>query len=142
MTVNTLNLRWISGGADEGCEVEVLVDGTNLIELVRNWEAEHTPEPKLAGQYAGLQESPADLLKAWLVPGEWKAHLLVCDGCLEWGCWPLQARIIREGERVIWSEFEQPHRRETWSYDGFGPFVFDAVQHDTEIGALLREVAG
>ncbi len=65
--------------------------------------------------------------------------LLVCE-CGEWGCWPLRARVTRKGDHVVWSDFEQPRRRGKWSYDGFGPFVFDAVQYDAQVRALLNNV--
>ncbi|WP_034353252.1 hypothetical protein [Deinococcus phoenicis] len=113
----------------------------DLSSLVRDWEASHTPKPKSGLDYAGLQEWPPELLEAWLVPDEWKAQIFVCGGCLEWGCWSLLAHLMRQDGHVIWSHFEQPRRGE-WSYDGLGPFVFDAELYDTQVKALLEDVRG
>lgn len=142
MKLNTLSLRWIDSTAGEGREVEVLVDGKNLIELVREWEAVHTPEPRIAGAYMGIHGYAADLLDLWVIPQQEKTTLLICDDCGEPGCWPLQAHIVRRGEMLVWDSFEQPHRRGKWSYDGFGPFVFEAAQYDEQVHALLRAAKG
>ena len=57
------------------------------------------------------------------------------------GCWPLLCRIEVRDDRVIWSDFEQPHRsapksRRVWSYEGFGPFVFEWAQYEAALEAL------
>ncbi|BDP43105.1 hypothetical protein DAETH_30740 [Deinococcus aetherius] len=116
------------------------MDGVNLIERARAWEALHTPEPKLAGSYSGVREWNAqDDLRDWFDPTQDRVSLLVCE-CGTGGCWPLQARVTREGDHVTWSDFEQPHRRGRWSYDGFGPFVFEAGQYDAQVKAVLENV--
>ena len=80
-----------------------------------------------------------------------KTALLACD-CGQITCWPLMARIVIDtalesevseeamvdsvneedsefeadkgiGDVVVWSDFEQPHRRER-DYSGLGPFRF------------------
>jgi hypothetical protein len=42
------------------------------------------------------------------------------------------ARVEAGDETVTWSEFEQPHRRSDWRYDGF-EFSFDRRQYQAAI---------
>ncbi|MCP2015113.1 hypothetical protein L1280_002274 [Deinococcus sp. HSC-46F16] len=141
MTLSRLSLRWVPSSVGEGKEVEVLIDGVNLLDLARAWETTHTPEPGLAGGYVGVQHWEADFLQHGFALEPVRVNLLEC-GCGVWGCWPLQAQVTREGERVIWSEFVQPHRRASWSYDGFGPFVFSAEQYEAQVRGPLKVVQG
>ena len=62
--------------------------------------------------------------------------LLGCD-CGELGCWPLQARVTLAQGRVVWDQFEQPHRP-TRDYTGFGPFQFDEQQYRASLTEMLR----
>ena len=55
--------------------------------------------------------------------------------------WPLLCLIDATETRVIWSEFEQPHRRgkgarPPWTYEKLGPFEFDRQQYDEALEAL------
>ncbi|WP_189334929.1 hypothetical protein [Actinoplanes ianthinogenes] len=66
--------------------------------------------------------------------------LLGCD-CGEFGCWPLQAQVVADEERVTWRGFVQPHRpkRDYWD---FGPFVFERRQYEQAVrdaAAILAE---
>lgn len=62
-------------------------------------------------------------------------ELLSCKGCLEPGCWPLQARVIIGADTVSWQDFWQPHRPRR-SYVGFGPFEFDRRDYESAIADL------
>ena len=66
-----------------------------------------------------------------------KRALLEC-ACGEPGCWPLLATVTVGSAQVIWSGFEQPHRRADsagghWDYGGFGPFVFERAAYDAAL---------
>lgn len=122
--------------------LEIRLDDTLFIDLVREWELEHVPEreKELAGSYSGLRMWNASSLFQWIgeVDPSWgdyepeKASLLSCE-CGELGCWPLEADVTLTDQRAIWSSFVQPHRSETWSYDGFGPFTFHCAQYEAEV---------
>lgn len=127
-------------------------------------------EPTLAGGYGGIpkgfarelppawlgMQEPSNLLSCWA--GE-RVALLACT-CGEIGCWPLLARIEATGDEVRWLDFEQPHRAarqddgvvilerppraraRVWSYEGFGPFVFDRAAYTSAIDHLVRTTPG
>jgi hypothetical protein len=59
-------------------------------------------------------------------------YLLGCGDCGELGCWPLQGRIGRKGNIVIWDSFSQPHRP-LRDYSNFGPFLFDLEPYRTAV---------
>lgn len=124
--------------------LETRLDDTLLLDLVREWEFEHVPEQEkdIAAGYAQLQPWYLHLLRAWLgepVPEteysdiSGKTALLSCACCGIVDCWPLLVDITLTEEHVIWSDFLQPYRRHTWSYDGFGPFTFWRAQYEAEV---------
>ena len=104
--------------------------------------------PGTAGTYAGLDrvELPDDLVAHFLGGDGSHLHsgpqdktvLLGCE-CGEVGCWPLMARIETTSESVRWTDFEQPHRRGRWSYEGANPLVFDRTQYEHAIEAAVAE---
>ena len=54
------------------------------------------------------------------------------------GCWPFLVRITIEDDRIIWSDFEQPHRGPEsagghWKYEELGHFIFDRKQYESEL---------
>jgi hypothetical protein len=51
---------------------------------------------------------------------------------------PLLARVTTTPETVVWSDFEQPHRRGRWDYAQLGPFTFDRRQYEHAVEALSR----
>ncbi|GHF82059.1 hypothetical protein [Deinococcus ficus] len=118
-----LELRWRDHGTDEEPDVQILVDGRDFIDIVREWEldiARAAGEPTLAGEYGGIPKHFAgNLARAWLnvpEPGNplsyWEGDqviLLACT-CGELGCWPLLARVDVTHHEVRWLDFEQPHR--------------------------------
>lgn len=122
-----IELKWRASRISEGREVQVLINGKDLYDLVLEWEsvvAAHAGEPSLAGAYAGIQAFQVDdLLEAWTgsdeprnmlagysLEGD-KVAVLTCGHCGEIGCWPLIARVELSENRVTWRDFEQPHRR-------------------------------
>ncbi|AWT35609.1 hypothetical protein GCM10008956_07040 [Deinococcus arenae] len=164
MPLDTLNLRWDSWEGEEDT-VLILVNGTPLVELVRRWEdvaAQATGERSLAGSYAGLPARfAAEIQTAWLgepergnllsiFVGE-RVALLEC-GCGELLCWPLVARIEVGEREVRWLDFQQIHRMKQevppvrpnrpptpfWSYEGFGPFVFERAAYTRAVRSLGR----
>lgn len=121
--------------------VDVLVNGRNLIDMLREVELPFASEeghPDIAGAYIGLQ--PKDVFlpaRAFLDdPDDWygeggKAEILSCD-CGEPGCWPFLMRITLGSDRVIWSDFEEPHRSK-WNYEDLGPFIFDREEYEAAL---------
>ncbi|MBA2693030.1 MAG: hypothetical protein H0U65_11135 [Rubrobacter sp.] len=150
----TKRLDAFGGPADE---VDILVNGVDFLSLVREVERPFAAEeglPFLAGSYTGLPPEAVFLPSRRLLgepdglydDEEEKICLLGC-GCGVIGCWPLMARIAVEGETVVWSDFEQPHRADdtlhsserrigVWRYNGFGPFVFEKSRYVAELGKL------
>ncbi|MFC6592141.1 hypothetical protein ACFP81_09095 [Deinococcus lacus] len=140
-----LSLKWQPlADIPDRFALETRLDDTPFIDLVREWELEHVPEQEkeLAGDYMELRfwslgSSLIWLKSLYLKPqklssGSGRATLLGCPcGILE--CWPLEADITITDEHVIWSNFLQPHRPDTWSYDGFGPFTFHRAQYEAEV---------
>ena len=115
---------------------EFLIDGRSLIDMIREFEGTFAGD--LAGSYAS--NFHGDYTEAFLLGKEPaygensdKTELLCCVcGCM--GCWPFATRITVDEATVTWDAFEQPHR--DWSYDGFGPFVFELDQYRSAISAI------
>jgi hypothetical protein len=135
--------------ADELSQIRIEVNGTDLVELVRQAElpsAQADDEGELAGTYVGLVPGyiRIDLASqflgspgASLSPGpQEKTALLSCD-CGEVGCSPLLARVTVDDETVTWDEFEQPTRPD-WDYDGFG-FTFSRSEYERALMAILDD---
>ena len=51
---------------------------------------------------------------------------LGCE-CGEPGCWPLMAHITVRDQEVLGGSFEQPHRRDKWTYDDFDRSQYEAA---------------
>ena len=131
--------------------VSPVIDGTELRLLVARVEepfARAEGAPHIAGQYHGLWVrylSPPSrhLFGEPSHPvyrcGE-KTQLLECE-CGEPGCWRLLCRVTVTSNKVVWSDFEQPHRNghgnhKAWEYIGFGPFEFERGAYDRAVAAL------
>lgn len=130
--------------------LEVRLDDTLLIDLVREWELKHVPEQDkgIAGGYAQLRPWHTGLLRAWLgepipeteysdVSG--KTALLSCACCGIVDCWPLLVDIAFTQDHTSWSDFLQPFRRKSWSYGGFGPFTFHRAQYEAEVRRAMAD---
>ena len=115
--------------------VDLLVNGRSIRDIAA--AVERYFDAELAGAYG-------------LVPLEWitdrhllgevadqlnartgKVALLVCDGCLRAGCWPLVALVDVQQDVVAWTEFEQPHRP-GWDYGDLS-FRFERTADEQEL---------
>ena len=67
-------------------------------------------------------------------PDSRRVPLLGCE-CGEWGCWPLLAEIVADARKVVWTNFEQPHRPAR-DYSEFGPFHFTRADYDRALAEL------
>ena len=126
--------------------VRILIDGVDLVERVHAVElpfAKQEGHEESAGAYAGLPVSeiakPSERFLgkdqlSYLQMSE-KIALLVCPGCGEEGCWALLAEIEVLDNRIIWRDFEQPHRPE-WTLSSLGPFVFERADYEAAIAEL------
>ncbi len=107
-----------------------VLSGTPLTELVSCFEQKNGIGSSRARAYGGLvpdffRYGPLERYFLGESPDSfWRegCYLLGCS-CGEVGCWPLQARISRISDTVVWDSFRQPHRP-GWDYSGFGPFAF------------------
>ena len=118
--------------------VVVFVNDRDLTGIAREVElpfAARDGRPELAGDYVGLPPEAIFLPSQRLLgrPEERyddrrdKIAILGC-GCGVVGCWPLLVKITPREDTVLWSDFEQPHRKH-WRLDGLGSFVFDRAQY-------------
>jgi hypothetical protein len=127
--------------------VNIVVNGRNLVDILRELElpfAAREGNLDLAGSYVGLPPEEIFLPSSRLLGDpaiyydydylDGKIAILGC-GCGEVDCWPFRVRVTLREDAVIWSDFEQPHRRE-WRYDELLPFVFDRTQY---LSALSQE---
>ncbi len=131
--------------------VTILVNGQDLIDLLKVYElpfAKKKGSENIAGGYDGL--SPEALLKHLTNPDEFdidengKVSILECEcGCD--GCWPIKTKTIELEDKIIWTEFEQPHRtidsHNFWDYINFGQFSFDKSNYNEQLNKL-RQVNG
>lgn len=147
--MNRISLQVVPGVLEDGqpyAAVQITIDGSSLIDLARGTEepsANREGHPKLAGAYAWLPRRGAvQALAAYGVSSDEKVAVLEC-ACGVPGCWPLLAKITAREDRVVWSEFEQPHRSEEavaghWNYAAFGPFTFDRELYEEELRAIAQ----
>lgn len=120
--------------------VYIAINGEDFIELVREHESpmcRQEGHPNIAGSYAPMSIADFEKGHAEVLAGTHCKPKLTLLGC-ECGfpeCWPLDAKIAEEGDEVVWSDFEQPHRRGKWDYSTFGPFHFDKTQYQAALKA-------
>lgn len=125
-----------------GRTLEIFVNGKHLAERAAVYEA--TQEPGNAGTYIGMHLGTLERVPQGHflgAPGSdlecgpsGKTVLLADQGCGEPDCWPLMAKITVGKDIVVWSDFEQPHRR-SWDYDGLS-FQFERTQYEEALAAL------
>lgn len=150
--MNRIEFRWVdSEQSSYGHELQILIDGSNVINKLKDYENRVTDKKNIIGSCSGLhphylreQESIYLMLKGEEVKESWhdKAILLFCD-CGFPGCWDMTANVSVQENTVIWSDFEQPHRgpdsHEFWDYSAFGPFNFDAAQYLTALEHVRQQ---
>ena len=137
---------------DRESGIQIKINGRDLVELVRAVEnafADKEDAASIAGAYAGLPPNDDTCPPSKHFLGEpsraiyrygAKRQVLGCE-CGEAGCWPLLCVIEAGPTRVIWSQFEQPHRsiersKNPWRYDELGPFEFDRGQYERALETL------
>lgn len=89
--------------------MDIVINGRRLIDLARGIEqpfATTEKRPYLAGAYQNLEPWAVLLPAQYLLP-ENDNHIpvLIYGACGDWGCWPLEARITVETDKVIWHNF-------------------------------------
>ena len=140
--MNEIRFHLLNG---EQLSYEISIDAQPFVELIRIHEqplADAEGKPELAGQYMTLPLlSNYDLRKHYLgdltvvAENDEKVALLICGFCADTGCWPLLAQVEVSADTFVWSDFEQPHRK-NWRYDSFGPFVFDREQYKSALSEI------
>ncbi len=129
-------------------EIKLFIDGINLIEILKEIEkpfAEKEEHAEIAGHYSGLNiksTKPEQFLgkSEDFGEAEEKVALLDCPcGCE--GCWTFAAKISETENLIIWSNFEQVHRKGElsdviWNYDSLGKFEFDREEYLKELEKL------
>jgi len=68
-----------------------------------------------------------------------KISILECEcGCES--CWPMKVKVLNDKDKIIWTDFEQPHRNTEshnfWDYDKFGSFTFDYDNYNEQLNKL------
>ncbi len=128
--------------------VTILINGRDIVELLKHYElpfAKKEGSESIAGAYDGL--SPEALFSHLTKPDEYdidedgKVSILECEcGCE--GCWPMKVKVVDLGDKVVWTDFEQPHRTRDgytfWDYTDFGQFVFDKNNYREQLFMLER----
>jgi hypothetical protein len=144
------DLRLVKASPDEPDErdyfaLDIRVDDRDLLDLIREVErpfAVAEGHPNLAGQYEAM---PAQMALSDLAgDGAKKVTLYDCE-CRCFGCWPLRVRISKSENRIVWSDFEQPHRGPDgrpswWRYDRLGPFEFGREQYMATLARVASEL--
>lgn len=142
--MDRLDIRLESAESDLGTwtAVHLNVNGRPLVAIAATFEAEHGWDP--AGGYDwlptdGLRSARSRLLAK--VNDEWSGDgrtvLLVCGGCGEEGCWPLLARVVADGNQILWHDFSQPHRPER-DYSALR-FSLDRGAYEAEVERAFAE---
>ena len=126
--------------------VRILINETDLIDMLRKYElpfATKEGSPTIAGGYSGID--PESLFKYLTNPDEddlddfGRVSILECEcGCQ--GCWPMNVKIETQDGKILWTDFEQPHRNAEshnhWDYSKFGQFEFDKRHYDELLAKL------
>lgn len=121
------------------------IDGQPLDELITAYEEDRAFD--IVGGYGGLVFfglKPSELLlyfEAIDPPDILEfSHVAVMGcNCGDVGCWPLVCQIQRTDAGVVWTDFQQPHRKDR-DYLGFGPFHFELAAYRQTLAALESEL--
>jgi hypothetical protein len=148
---NTISFK-IEQSIELKCDIiSIFVDNVNLIQLLKQYEVQF--DRKIAGGYEGLAaNSIYNLEKHFLgqldendlYNVEGKVILLDCN-CGTPECWPMLVHITALEDHIVWSDFEQPHRREDspggyWDYSNFKALQFDRGQYMRELQSLKAQL--
>jgi hypothetical protein len=145
----------IHGGGSDCREVAISINGRDLVEILTDIEmpcAVAEGSPTIAGGYLGLP--PQDVVppsRHFLGDPKWGVYkdidlvsVLECSDCRMPGCWPFMVKITLEEDRVVWSDFRQPHQGPSnkasyWTYKEMKPFIFDRGQYMSALEKLSAE---
>ena len=135
--MDVLDLRVVRPARSPYDIARLLINGRDLVDLVAAFEEGFAAT--LAGKYEPLRAEELIAPSRHLLgepdrlyqDAEGRVALLGCE-CGESGCWPFVARIEVAEEHVTWRDFAQPHRPQ-WSYESFGPFVFDRTAYEAAL---------
>ena len=130
--------------------VTILVNGLDIIESLKKYEmpfVQKEGSKNIAGGYDGL--SPETLYKHLTNPADFdkdengKISILECE-CGSEGCWPMKIKAIDLEDKIIWTDFEQPHRNfdshNFWDYADFGQFSFDKKDYNMQLDRLSQTI--
>lgn len=130
---------WGNDHHDPERELLPHVDDVSLVDLISGYE--YAAGFDVPGTYAGLvldRFNFGDLTTYLLGQPDstyWTKGgaiaLLGCD-CGEVGCWPLQAQVLVDDDRVTWRGFSQPFRPQR-DYGSFGPLTFRRNQYERAV---------
>lgn len=61
-----------------------------------------------------------------------RRSLFICSECGDIGCGAITARIVKEGDAILWRDFgfENNYQKHVDPYKELGPFTFDAVSYE------------
>jgi hypothetical protein len=137
--MNKISFQTQPSKSGAGEEVRILVDGRDLLELVRRIElpqATADGQPDLAASYEVLGPERWEQLTD--LDDDNRVAVFGCNcGVVE--CWPLRVRITVKNGTVVWSDFEQPNR--AWEYLRLGPFVFQREQYEQAVRSATRRTS-
>ncbi|MDQ6828889.1 MAG: hypothetical protein M3081_08490 [Gemmatimonadota bacterium] len=142
--MDVLSIHLESQQARPHLTARIAINGHDLIEEVAAVEA------RFAGASASGYEYPSarSLLllddaigedEPFSREGGREVTVLICN-CGIPTCWTLLTTIVATPETVTWHQFRQS-RRDEWSYQALGPFVFDREQYDDVIIHAINEAA-
>lgn len=106
--------------------VEVIIDGENLLEVIRRIEKPYLQSERCLWlqdcdhDYGHVSQKDLydDLLSATVKGSfahDFGVYLFCCGGCGEPGCWSVTCRVKEDDKFVFWFDFKHEHR--DWDYN-------------------------
>ena len=132
---------------DSEKRLEILVDGNSLIDLLAIVEKPYSKQENTRpGAYVGLPfievTPPSQHLLGWPEPSykaaDKRTVLLVNDKTVPQHKWEFAAEIRVYRRHVIWCNFMQVQRANSWRYDRLGIMVFDKLQYLDALHELME----
>jgi len=133
--LNTLTLVPVGRYGSLGLIFDIIIDGKNLLDGIRDFESQYSK--KIAGAYqSALGER--DIASLHNLGSSFMPY--ACD-CGEWECWFLTAKVSGYDNFIFWGDFSNPRRDDKgraseglyWSYKAFEMLCFDKQQYVDEI---------
>jgi hypothetical protein len=137
--LNRLELRLLDDSDPYGPVFDILIDGENLLDRIRQHESRFTDS--IAGAYAPYL-GPDQALRlldppAFIMP-------YACD-CGEPECWFLTCGVTAHGDTVRWADWQNPYRNDParaadgldWRYGEMPTFEFARAPYGAAIEAAL-----